>query len=136
MARKTIIVDDLTDAEIDAGEEQSIKLVLTVGKPDDNVVTTAEWEVSKFTVGCLESLLTGDLADFIVQMRPLVKVTVSTETIREWVKKTHPEITVNDRGRLPAEIPALYRREVIQKLNPVPSQVTLKSGTEGNGGRA
>lgn len=127
MARRYVVVDDLTDTEI---EGESTLLMITVqpmtvisakGKPDefqpDGDAISSTWELSKYTADSLTDFVSmSDLADFVVRMRPLVKLAAGdSEVIRKWVKDAHPEIKVGDKGRIPAEIQALYRREVIQR---------------------
>lgn len=119
MAKREIYADDLTGREIEDGHFDAI-LSLGICKHGGSMPTpvTVTWDLGMHTAESLENFVkNSDLADFIVRMRPMVKIaTPDLDVIRKWVKSAHPEIMVGDRGRMPAEVMALYRREVV---NPV-----------------
>jgi hypothetical protein len=124
MARKYIVVDDLTGNEIE-GNSVAIRITVQEISLDALGVATvipgtevaSEWELTDYTAGAVQDFVgTGDLPDFIVRMRPMVKLaSAETEIIRKWAKEKHPEMKVEARGRIPAEVQALYRREVVQR---------------------
>lgn len=129
MARKYIFADDITGKEVEGGLFRadmtlSITALTDEGEPmmDEDgkpQVFTAEWEVSGNTSAALQSLVAdSDVVSLILRLRPLVSLaTADSSVIRAWAKAAHPELTVPDRGRVPAEITALYRREVVAKVN-------------------
>jgi hypothetical protein len=118
MARKTIIADDLTDVEIDAKDGVSATVSATfVPAEGEPIELEVSWDLTNYTAQSLIALIeSSDLAGFISDMRPLVKLAGTensdSEIIRRWVKEAHPEIKVGEKGRIPAEVRALYRREV------------------------
>lgn len=119
MARRTIVVDDLTDQEIDGVSSYVVTgtVSINVAGSEDIKTYDVSWEVAGNTAESFRDLFEhNDLATFIGRLRPLVKVnTVDSDVVRKWVKANHPEIQVAERGRLGAEIMALYRREGIAK---------------------
>lgn len=143
MARKTIIVDDLTDAEID-DEPVVIDITLKITPPGNDVEAlefASEWETGDNTAESLRALVEfADLATFVSRMRTVIKLTADPDTVRKWAREKHPELNIQTRGRVPAEVMALYRREVVQKLNPVSTPTTPAANAAGaannSGGRA
>lgn len=125
MGKRTIFVDDLTGQEIESGDATytvSITLSITPQGVKDATgeVYKVDWDTTHNTQSALIDLISeADLATFVVRMRPhvTVKDVIDSDVIRKWVKDTHPEIKVKERGRVPAEIKALYHREVVQRVN-------------------
>lgn len=113
MGLKQIFFDDLTGNELDEGELAPTILSLQIGDKS----YAAEWDLSKYTATALTQFIEhSDLAGFFILMRPMLKlVQPDSEIIRQWVKANHPEIKVGSKGRIPAEIQALYNREVVSK---------------------
>jgi hypothetical protein len=120
MAKREIYADDLTGAEIDDPRFMvAIDMVITpVGsKPHAPIKVT--WDLSLNTTEAITNLIEhSDIADFILRMRPLVKLaTPDYSVIRKWAKEAHPEITIGEKGRVPADVLALYRREVVTRVS-------------------
>lgn len=117
MAKKQIIVDDLTDAEIDQDAVRftaKISLALIASNAEDQPEEfTAEWDLAQLTADAFRTLVDGsDLATFITRLRPLVKINApDSDVVRKWIQTNHPELKLKDRGRIPADMMALYRRE-------------------------
>jgi hypothetical protein len=121
MGKRVISTDDWTGADID-GELSSVVITVTIVPPADQPDAKAEeisgeFELAGFTVESVRTLVgKGDLAGFILRMRPLVKLaTPDSEVVRKWLKANHPEIEIADRGRIPAEGMSAYRNEVVLK---------------------
>jgi len=128
MARKMIIADDLIDLEITESQIYAVKMTIEIvtpetadsdGKPvaPEKLETSAEWELAAITANSLYRLVNdSDLASLIGTLRQFVKVAApDSEIVRKWARETHPELKVPERGRLGAEIVALYRQEVVRK---------------------
>lgn len=131
MATRTITVDDLTRGEIES-RIWNVDITLTArpadGKPvtDDDEINLPEggtssvtWELSERTADAVIGLIAeSNLADFVIAMRPMVKVTaLDAEAVRKWARDHKPPIEIKSHGRIPAEIAAQYRREVVSKAN-------------------
>ena len=120
MARRTILADDLTDTEIDGtGVSASVALTL-IRHGEDPIEVKVDWDLSNYTAEALYALVSSaDLAGFVSDMRPLVKTAgteqTDSEIIRKWYREAHPEGKIGDKGRIPAEIRAMYRREIVGK---------------------
>lgn len=127
MARRAIFADDLTDTEI-TGDVYGVTVKLSVvkldaqGNPEDGQTPTdydAEWELSTNSTAAVTALVeNADLVDFMLRLRNAVSLAVAdSATIRAWAMKEHPEFKVPERGRIPVEVTAAYRREVIAKMD-------------------
>lgn len=121
MGQRIIYTDDLTDREITADAATfHVWLTLEISEATDDAAKvefkTDRLDVSALTAESLQILVEKhDLAGMIAALRPVVsgKVNADSEKIRAWVKDKHPEITVKERGALPVEAMAAYRREVL-----------------------
>ncbi len=118
MARREIIADDLTDVEID-GDAVTASVTLSIlRKGADPISLAVDWDLSNYSAESFYALIeTGDLAGFIADMRPMIKMAgtdnaTDSEVIRKWFREAHPDEKIGDKGRIPAEIRARYRREV------------------------
>lgn len=132
MGKRTIFVDDLTGQEIISGDgTYTVSITLSISpqgvKDATGEVYKADWDTSHNTQSALIDLISeADLATFIVRMRPLVTVkdVIDSDVIRKWVRDVHPELKIKERGRVPADIKALYNREVVQRVNAADSGKT------------
>lgn len=125
MPRRSIWSDSLTDKEID-GQLYNVKVTLQLapadndGKFDETQVDTfmAEWDLGGNSAEAVKSLVAhADLVDFMLRLRNQVSLaTADSSVIRAWAKSAHPEFKVPERGRIPAEVTAAYRREVVAKV--------------------
>lgn len=124
----TTVVDDMTSREIE-GKAYSLTINVTyteVGSADtgDEIVSEGTYEVSYKTARAFIDLANdADLAAFVIEMRPYLKLnSADPEVVRKWARTAHPELNINERGRIPSEVMALYRREVVQKANAADSR--------------
>ena len=120
MSQKTIIVDDLTDADIPEGGGWSAVINLVLTGPDigaEPVEYQVNWDLTPDTAESLRYLIGfGDLGTFLTRMRPTQRtVAADTEIIRQWARDHHPELDVPARGRLGSWLVTLYRREMAEK---------------------
>lgn len=108
MGRRTIITDDLTDAEVlGASHEITLTLAMTDSKGETHELAD-KFEISEFTLGALKDLIDGDLPGFIVKMRPFVKAQTSdSAVVRKWARDN--SVSVPEHGRIPADVMAKYR---------------------------
>lgn len=135
MASRTITVDDLTRGEIES-RIWNVTITMTVEPADGGAVAEDEdinlpadgkaevtWELSERTADAVIGLIAeSDLAQFVIAMKPLVKVTaLDASVVRKWFRETYPKEVIKDHGRIPAEIAARYRREVVSKATGVPA---------------
>ena len=122
MGKRYVITDDLTDQEID-GVSTRVRLVLDYLDDKDEIVreeASIPLDVSANSVESLKALvLSNDAVTFITRMRPLLTVNGNSdnEVVRKWAREAHPELGIKERGRIPAEVTALYRREVTARIN-------------------
>lgn len=125
MGKRQISFDDFTNAEI-MSTVFSLKLTLELtGKDDETgelVTLTAspdEFDVTQTLGEAFYALVANaDLASFIGRTRGMVKVTsaeTDSATIRKWAKNHTPPITVNERGQIPADVLAQYKREIADR---------------------
>lgn len=121
MPRRLIWSDSLTLKEIDGALYRTDVTVSFTpldndGEPvkgSEPKTITAVWDSGENMVDAMTDLVEGsDLAAFIIRTRSLVSLAADPEVVRKWAQSTHPELKVPDRGRLPADVYALYRREV------------------------
>jgi len=130
MARVTVIKGDHTDVEIEG--EANVKAITLTVEIEDSEPIKAEFEDTAYYAESLEFLAAGNLAEFVSRVKQFVKnAPQDSEVMRTWLREyraSHPEVKweIGAKGRVPADLQALYRRE-ISKAVPSPDN--------GNGGR-
>lgn len=121
MGTRTITTDDFTSAEIE-GPVCSLTLTASFTRPNEDgemetIEVSGKYDVTELIGNTMVLLVdTADLATVIARTRGMVKVTaLDPDVIRKWAANHEPKIELNARGRIPAEVQAQYRREVIEK---------------------
>lgn len=132
MPRRYIWSDSLTSREID-GQLFTAKMSVEFQAVDDQgnaekdakpTAYAAEWDVAENTAQAIQALIENDdLVTFILRLRNMVSLAADPEIVRKWAleqtnadgSKRYPAL--KERGRVPADITAAYRREVTTKTN-------------------